>query len=245
MLGNPDAHCIIIGYLSFHAGNRVYDASSIKIELLAEDITRKYQKDGVIFYSVEEINDTKVLDCLADAIEILNRVPTLAATVSMLAKSLHVIKPKDNNHDVSFSEPHIPFSVFVSVPFKRRQNDALRVAEGILHEAMHLQLTFVEQIIPLVKHGGETYYSPWRGECRTAQGVLHALYVFQVIDQFLEHLISTSSFDKCTNYMHNRRKQISEQIAQVYSFQHCPDLTLEGQALVRRLVLSNSTIAVT
>ena len=36
--------------------------------------------------------------------------------------------------------------------------------------------------MPLVTPTERTYFSPWRNEYRTAQGVLHALYVFRVID---------------------------------------------------------------
>jgi HEXXH motif-containing protein len=235
--GNPEAQCVIAARLSSQANALEGDQSPIYIELLTEDITLKYQKGGVDFYTAEEIAGTMVLDCLADAITILTLVPTLANTVATLAKALHVIKPKNGEYDVSFTEPDIPFSVFVSVPFKRGPNDMLRTAEGILHEAMHLQLTLIEQITPLVKHSSKKYYSPWRDECRTAQGVLHALYVFRVIDQFLEYINAiSSSVDKCTDYVHKRRKQIAEQIAEVYSFQDCPDLTWAGKSLVRMLI---------
>jgi HEXXH motif-containing protein len=235
--GNPKAKCGIVACLYPQARTLVGDESPIHIELLTEDLALKYQKDGVSFYTAEEIASTIVLDCLADAIIILDQVPTLANTVAILTKALHIIKPVDDHYDVSFTEPHIPFSVFVSVPFKQGPNDVLRTAEGILHEAMHLQLTLIERVIPLVKHSDKKYYSPWRGECRTAQGVLHALYVFRVIDQFLECIRSVSSFiDKNTDYVYKRRKQIAEQIAEVYSFQNCSDLTWEGRELVRTLL---------
>lgn len=238
---NPAAQRTIVAQLSRQASAIECNTSAIQVELLAEDVARKYQNSGVNFYADSELAEMTVLDCLADAMMILNQVSTLATTIAALAKSLHIIRPDDDEYDVSFTEPDIPFSVFVSVPFKRGSNDVLRTAEGILHEAMHLQLTLIEQIIPLVKHSGKKYYSPWRGECRTAQGVLHALYVFRVIDQFLEYIrLVSSSIDKSTDYVHKRRKQIAEQISKVYSFQDCPDLTWEGKGLVRRLVLSDN-----
>src|SRR5207249_726495 len=99
----------------------------------------------------------------------LKRVPTLLPTVLSLVRALHLVIPDDDDIDVSFSEPNLPFSVFVSVPHRGARTDALRVAEAIVHEAMHLHLTLIERVVPLVRSSGRRFFSPWRGEYRTAQ----------------------------------------------------------------------------
>jgi HEXXH motif-containing protein len=212
--------------------------SSICVEALPTDLTRQYCEAGVSFYIPDEITDTKVLSCLEDAINILNRVPTLMPTVATLVRVVHLIKPEDDDYDVSFSEPHIPFSIFISVPKKRVAIDALRVAEAILHEAMHLQLTLIELIVPLVNSTNGRYFSPWRREYRTAQGVIHALYVFQVIAQFLGRVLLTY---KCPAewgaYIQKRRGEISRQICEIEHFQDCSELTATGTRFVHKLVL--------
>ncbi|HEV2912606.1 MAG TPA: HEXXH motif-containing putative peptide modification protein [Pyrinomonadaceae bacterium] len=244
--GNLDAQCGLVACISSLVDYMACEESAIQIELLADDIAHKYRKDGVDFYTIEEIVSTTVLDCLTDAITLITRVPSLAATVTTLTKTLHIIRPEDDANDVSFSEPHIPFSIFVSVPLKRQRNDALRVAESIVHEAMHLQLTLVERITPLIKHSDKTYYSPWREEYRPIQGVLHASYVFRVIDEFLAHLqLESSLSDENIVYIDKRRKQIADQIRKVQYLKVCHDLTREAQSFAKRLIERSQPTCVT
>ena len=49
---------------------------------------------------------------------------------------------------------------------------------------MHLQLSLVERVVPLVLSQRKMYYSPWRDEVRNSEGILQALYVFGVIRLF-------------------------------------------------------------
>jgi len=233
---DPNASRSIVTYLSPQAGVD-WDEPSLQIELLGNKIKRGYGDSGVNFYNAEQIADSAITSCLRDALEVLTKVPTLATTVAALVKSLHIIRPANDEFDVSFSEPHIPFSIFVSIPSRRVPHGTLRVAEGIVHEAMHLQLTLVERVVKLINPSREQYYSPWRGELRTAQGVLHALYVFRVIDQFLEAMLPLRYAE--ATYIRKRRDQIANQIAEVNSFQDCLDLTSEGQCFVQRLLLGN------
>jgi HEXXH motif-containing protein len=160
-------------------------------------------------------------------------MPTIAA----LVRALHLIKLEDDTYDVSFSEPHIPFSVFVSVPRRHTTTNAIRVAEALVHEAMHLQLTLVEFIVPLVNSDGGRYLSPWRGEYRNAQGILHALYVFRVIERFLHHLLSLPiNLGEITSYVCERRSEINAQIWEIQSFQYCVGLTEAGAKFVQQLI---------
>lgn len=209
----------------------------INIETLPEARASQYHEGGVRFYSPSEILDTGVLTCIEDALLILNQVPSLMRTVATMVRSLHVITPDDADHDVSFSEPHIPFSIFISVPKMRIVNDALRVAEAITHEAMHLQLTIIERLIPLVRSTGEKYFSPWRGTPRPAQGVLHALYVFRVIDRFLASLFSLGGFGgEVREHILTRHSEINMQINMTRSLEDSSELTMTGARFVRGLL---------
>jgi HEXXH motif-containing protein len=157
----------------------------IQIEILNESFAREYIETGIRFYTEDEIKGGHLLNCIEDAINILEHVPTLSPTVTSLVRSLHLIKAEDDDYDISFSEPHIPFSIFISVPQERSTINILRVAEAVVHEAMHLQLTLIEEIVPLVNSTNGKYFSPWREELRNAQGMLHGLYAFCVINRFL------------------------------------------------------------
>ena len=172
---------------------------------------------------------------LEEAISFLNFVPTIWPTVSTLVRSLHVIEPVEDEVDVSFSDPTVPFSIFVSVPRMWSEVAALRVAEAILHETMHLQLTLVERVVPLVVPQQAMYYSPWRDEQRDSEGILQALYVFGVIRSFLR-LMPVRWPSPVHDHVANRLAQIDCQIEQGRYFLECDELTPDGAALVARLL---------
>ena len=212
-------------------------ASVMLIETLPENDLRKYQEMGLAFYSRAELTTSSIFGCLQDAIHILAYVPTLQETAGSLVRVCHILKPEDDDYDVSHSDPYVPFSIFVSVPQKRKENCELRIAESIVHEAMHLQLTLLEQALPLICPTDDTYFSPWKGELRSPQGILHALYVFRVIDQFLEQLLTLSIWSsESVDHMCNRRTEIARQVRHIGPFANCPALTELGTYLVRRLL---------
>jgi HEXXH motif-containing protein len=209
----------------------------IQVEILGEEIARRYEESGIKFYTAEEISCAMISKRVEEAINLLKVIPTLFATVALLVKSVHLIDVEDDDYDASFSEPHIPFSIFISVPRRCNLISHLRIAEAIVHEAMHLQLTLIEKIVPLVTTSQNKYFSPWRGEYRNAQGVIHALYVFRVIDGFLKRLPISSYSNEEGEYVKNRRAEIHTQIHEIQSFQDFPALTREGSNFVRGLVL--------
>ena len=165
----------------------------------------------------------------------MDLVPTIWPTVCTLVRSLHIIDPDEDETDVSFSEPAVPFSAFVSVPRTWSPVAALRVAESILHEAMHLQLTLVERVVSLVGTQQTTYYSPWRDEQRDAEGILQALYVFGVIRSFLKR-VPVRMADPAHDYVANRIAQIECEIEQAQKFRECEELTFDGASIVARLL---------
>lgn len=208
-------------------------------EVLAQGDRRRYEDTGLVFYAPDETIHTAIVNCLQEAFDLLRYVPTLQTTVAALVRICHVLKPGDDDYDVSHSDPQIPFSIFVSVLQRRRPNNALRVIESIVHEAMHLQLTLIEHDLPLVDASASTHFSPWKGTYRSPQGVLHALYVFRVIDRFFERLQMLSVAD--ANYISNRREEISQQIDEIRMFKKCAALTTWGSDFVRRLMSPKQT----
>ena len=199
------------------------------VEFLTEGCIGPYLDIGLYFYTPDEVASSTVLRCLQDAIIVLAQVPTLRATVATLVRTCHVLKPDNDACDASHSDPLVPFSAFVSVPQSRGQTDALRVAESLVHEAMHLQLTLIERLLPLVEKSDQTYFSPWKGTQRSPRGVLHALYVFRAIDSFFGRLLALPGWSvACVDHMRGRRCEIAEQILEVRAFKDHPALTEVG-----------------
>lgn len=234
LAGQPDAPRNITARLPVCPN--VENAPAILIEALSPKDRCRYQDMGIVFYEPDETIPPAVFDCLQEAVNLLRYEPTLQTTIAALVRVCHVLKA-DNDYDVSHSDPQVPFSIFISVPRRHRANDALRVIESIVHEAMHLQLTLIESELPLVDRSVSTHFSPWKGTYRSPQGVLHALYVFRVIDKYFERL-QTHSILSVTDasYLSDRRKTISKQVDEIRTFGECPALTGWGSDVVRRLL---------
>jgi len=212
-------------------------SSHLLVELLGGSAARRYKKLGLSFLSADEIAEAGALGCIQDAMTTLALVPSLRDTVVQLVKVLHIVGSQGHDYDVSHSDPVVPFSVFLSAPQIRAPNGPLRVCESIVHEAMHLQLTLMERTVPLVMSNGSRYFSPWRGTFRSPSGILHALYVFRVIDTYLEQvLLRSSNCPAAMDHVRARRQTIAQETRQVINFRRCPDLTKFGNSLVQRLL---------
>lgn len=209
------------------------------IEMLPTSIIQQYKDLGIDFYIREELQkNTDIIYCLRDAFETIRLIPSLFVTVRCLVKCIHLIKLEDDEYDVSFSEPHVPFSIFVSVCKENTHINALRVAEAIVHEAMHLQLTLIENVIPLIVQEKELVYSPWREEYRPSQGVLHAIYVFKIISDFMKKISTTSQNYEVSwrNYLNSRISQIQEQFSGLEFVENRFDLTPNGIIFAEKIL---------
>lgn len=209
---------------------------SINIYPMPEEIVAMYSYSGSKPYSFETLQNSTVLQCLQESLDILAAIPTAYETVSNLVACLHILQPENDDFDISYSLPNIPFSIFVSVPSKRVKNDVLRVTEAILHEAMHLQLTLIEQFVTMIIETDERYFSPWKNEQRHPRGVLHAIYVFCVIKQFFELLMKQDISTSSIQYLNERCDVISNQLTEINDFINYPYFTEAGQTLTNRLL---------
>lgn len=207
----------------------------LKVYTTPHEIESMYTQAGAMPYTSQALQSSTIFECLEESLGILASATTVYETVASLVFCMHILQPEDDHYDVSYSLPNIPFSIFVSVPSKRMANDSLRVAEAILHEAMHLQLSLIEKVIPLVDETEEKYFSPWKNEYRHPRGILHALYVFQVIYLFFDRLIQEVSSHTGIEYISSRQKAILSQVSELKDFLDCPKLTHTGKALTKKL----------
>lgn len=206
------------------------DRLALRLEVMAASVARGFAHRGM-----DLVDDGDAIAASSQAISaatsLICLVPPLAKAVDSLVRSVHILRSTDPNIDVSFSDPAIPFSIFLSVP---KGIDAdVRIAEAIVHEAMHLQLSLVEQAVPLVIDSGITRYSPWKQAQRPLSGVIHALYVFRVIDQWLAR-ISSSTFG--TPFVDRRRTQIAAEIEELDLTGCDSGFTSDGHGLLTRLL---------
>lgn len=203
----------------------------LRLEFLGRPQAKGFVARGLNLYEIDEMRESSCLQTLSEALTFVALVPSLGKTIQMLVKSMHLLRPDEPTIDTSFSEPRLPFSIFVSVPPSRIESDASRVAEAIVHEAMHLQLSLIERQVPLIEKSRIATFSPWRGEIRDASGLLHALYVFRVVFDWLG-----LTCVQLPLYARRRRHEIEQQVRTVDWPCLRPALTSAGTRLVDRLL---------
>lgn len=204
-----------------------------RFELLPLDGRRRYEAIGlVISMHLPSADEIALVD---EAIEQLLPAPGLIEAVDALVRSIHKLDSEGPGYDVSHSDPELPFSIFLNLPVGET-DAALRIAEALLHETMHLQLTLMERLRPLVADPAATTHSPWQGKARPLQGLIHGLFVFRAIDQWLATLQTAHSSVDGHPYADRRRLEISDEIAEIENFTASPALTPRGQRFARMLL---------
>jgi HEXXH motif-containing protein len=158
-----------------------------------------------------DISDRDVTAEVQSAADLLDRVVTLSDTVGAVVDTVHPLRAPAE-HDVSYSTPEMPFTVFLSIPRVGERDVTLRVAEALLHEAMHLQLTLLDRAMPLTVSGDARGYSPWKQEDRPILGLIHGLYVFAVISQALGAALGDAD-EPGRRYRDRRRAEIGAEVA--------------------------------
>lgn len=206
----------------------------LRLEVMEASGNQRFADRGLEFLAESDVAAAK--DAISAATSVISLVPSLALSVSALVRSVHILKSDDPDIDISFSDPLIPFSIFLSI--SQGRNADLRIAEAIIHETMHLQLSLVEQVVPLVLDNRIERYSPWKQELRPLSGLIHALYVFRVVDTWLEKISASGSFVSGIN---RRREQIAKEIAELDLTGTDAGLTPAGQVLIRGLLRPNGS----
>jgi len=198
------------------------------LEVLAPAVEAPYQAQGLRFLSAHEVAESS--EAIFHSALNTDAIPaSLLASVTDLARATHLLRSAGEGMDTSHSDPALPFSVFVSVPAVHERFASLRLAEGFIHEAMHLQLSLIERVLPMIHDSELTCFSPWRGGHRPVGGVLHGLYVFAVIYEWL------SLRGPACAYAQRRLPEIGEQVAQLAAFADADGLTPAGARFARSL----------
>lgn len=206
------------------------DSLECRIEELPVPSRVRYEAFGLVF--PRSVTTEAKLSAVRSALSLIALVPSLYATVAAYLRTLHVLQAPGRDFDVSHSDPDVPFSIFVSIPLSEREGK-LRLAESIVHECMHLQLTMIEADLPLVSDRNVLVFSPWQQTARPLGGVLHGLYVFSVIDAYFRALGQSHSLTPDERaFVAKRRAEIIQEVAQIAHLVTVDGLTDEGRVLV-------------
>ena len=212
--------------------------SSIQIELLSGKLTKRWQRTGLHFANYADVQDINFPEALDRSLDLIRMVQPLLGTVSGLCRSLHLLKASDIEFDSSYSDPLLPFSIFVSCPSTTEVNRIERLTESIVHEALHLQLSLVETIEPLIidQQQGNHLYSPWRNELRTIHGLVHGVYVFGNLRYFWKCIAAQLSAH--SSFAEARVRKLAGELATASDLESNPALTPMGRRLATSLLYS-------
>ena len=158
---NPTSDRIQLARLNFNRSQKC------RIEALPPMSRFPYEEVGLVFSDRFTINSKRQL--IQSALSLISTVWSLTATIPNYLHSLHILEAAGGEYDISHSDPNLPFSIFVSVP-PPVQEGRIRLAESIVHECMHLQLSIIERVSPLSRTPELQRFSPWQLTLRPVTG---------------------------------------------------------------------------
>lgn len=193
-----------------------------------QDVVSHVARQGLTSLAATAIN----WDMCLRSQELIERCGDLAGLVRSVTHEIHLIDAVPG-YDVSHSEPCWPHRILVSVPDRHDEIGALRFAEGVIHEAMHLTLTLLEKDRPLVRSTADTMPSPWREEPRPIGGVLHGLFVFCCLHAAFRKIAGAIDAT-VADHVSGRLRDIAEEVGSIDLATLSAGLTPFGCTLARQ-----------
>ena len=215
----------------------------VLLECLPPSVVAELDAVGLSLAEYDDSTASAGVGVLNQAWQLVPTVwPGLSSSIRCLVRCVHLLQAPSSELDCSYSTPDLPFSVFLSVPSDGTRARVERVTEALVHETMHLQLSLVERRIPLVEsdRGDAFAYSPWRRSERSVRGVLHALYVFVVVQRFWQRAARSTLCGLDREFSEARVRAIREEVVRTRHLAASPGLSWEGRQFVRQLLALGS-----
>jgi hypothetical protein len=216
-----------------------------RVEFLSPQLCSRFEEVGLRFALCPESASSRATEVFRVVAPLLKYDLGLQSSVESLVKAVHIIESKESDYDCSFSDPEIPFSIFISIPELAARNRELRVFEAIVHECMHLQLTAFEHQVPIVRKEGADAcsYSPWKKSPRKIQGVLHGMYVFHVVAYAYSVLVESGALmSSDLTFARRRLNEISDDLKKVRGVETSCDLSPAGIGLAQAILAQAATL---
>ena len=219
------------------------DGLSFGIEQIPRSLEYLQSINSNFDVDIEELDEDEVRSIFRLSCRLIEELsPPLFCSVQSILRSLHLVASPDDDIDVSFSIPHLPYSIFLSIPQAENSDAVPRLAESIVHEVLHLQLSLIERIFPLTRQDseGEYAYSPWRNELRPIYGLIHGLFVFRTLE-IVWSQVGSSKRNDILNFAKRRIVDIRRQCSLIEPKEY-KSLTRFGQKLFLRLADLQATV---
>jgi HEXXH motif-containing protein len=166
---------------------------------------------------------------ISDALKLIETVdPNLQTRISEVVRWYVPIRsPKAEIH-CSFTSPQLKGVIFLSYTQNR-----FALAEAIVHEFGHTELnTIMDTESVVLEDPSERFYSPWRRDPRPLSGLLHALYVFSGVIEFLTRALTSPIMVAERKYLEGQRVAIYHKLR--IGLKQVPEqrLTLIGREII-------------
>ena len=172
---------------------------------------------------------------LLEAEKLILHITDLWFVVIQTVGGIAPLSNVNDDFDVSHSEPALGNTILLSIP-PEGPLTGLRLSEEVVHEAMHINLSKYEEAIPLVKSFA-LMFSPWRSTPREARGVLHGLYVFSCVAQFMSLLLEFGELSAIERtHVCRRLREIVSDLTKIDEAHLVSNLTTKGAALANALL---------
>ncbi|MEE8519571.1 MAG: HEXXH motif-containing putative peptide modification protein, partial [Dehalococcoidia bacterium] len=120
------------------------------------------------------------------------------------------------------------------VMFISEAYDDIRLAEAIVHEFYHTELYVFQEWQTLHRQvRNEVFYSPWRSDPRPLVGLIHALYVFSGVADFIRRAELLPVLADYVPYLRNRRVEVVLQLRLGLAQIPGDRLEIAGKRLIR------------
>ncbi len=179
------------------------------LQKLPENLSANWQDIGIELD--QEYNEQEALVQITKVFEYIYKYDSffIGTYINILVKSIHLLKTKNEYNDVSFSDPNLPYTIFINLPNVHLKNWLERTVENMIHEAMHLQLSLLEKEYDFYLLTDSKIYSPWKHEPRNNKGILHALYVFSHLKTFWEKVYNVNQAIFAKQRIEDIQKQLN------------------------------------
>lgn len=131
-----------------------------------------------------------------------------------------------------------------------RDNSMLDVEESLVHEAGHQLLYIIADFATLTEPSGPAdpeYILPWSGKSRNFYGYLHAFYIYTLLANYFDRVVSTSTDLHSTDVRRKAQERmiilLQGLVAAWPDFESNPALTTAGAQLCRALQVEIERLA--
>lgn len=143
---------------------------------------------GSIAPTLDDAEAFELAQTLIQALDFLAELDgSLGNEIAAKIRLYAPLKSADPHVHLSFSAPKLTGVIFLSQPTPQMGVPGwLKAAEVLVHEFAHNELNLYQEAEVLFEHDLQAcFYSPWRKDPRPLNGLLHGLYAFWHVVEFL------------------------------------------------------------